>query len=141
MLAKKWHLQYSQMVHFVRVRMELAVARRNSLRIRGSHPSSSQVLRSMCRRRGRRGKCFDIYPPSSWMVESPLSPESIAEWTESLCEWHWLIVTEMLLRNEQTPETGIWYHIAIQDGLTWDWKLVLKPRFLYWSLYVPAEFS
>ena len=36
MLAKKWHLQYSQMVHFVRVRMALAVARSNSLLIRGS---------------------------------------------------------------------------------------------------------
>ena len=35
-LAEKWHRPYSQMVHFVRLRMRMSIARSNSLLIRGS---------------------------------------------------------------------------------------------------------
>ncbi len=35
-LASKWNREYSQMVYYVRVRMEIAVVRANSLLIRGS---------------------------------------------------------------------------------------------------------
>ena len=35
-LANKWHRPYSQMVNYVRMRMRIALARSNSLLIRGS---------------------------------------------------------------------------------------------------------
>ena len=42
-LAQKWNRPYSQMVHYVRVRMAIAVVRSNSLLCRGSRDRSYRI--------------------------------------------------------------------------------------------------
>ncbi len=60
LLAAKWRRPYSAMVHYVRVRMALAIVRSNSLLIRGSRD----------RQQARRPAIFDRASMGDWWAQS-----------------------------------------------------------------------